>query len=95
MKHEDANTLIMQQLDHKERYRTLFVVANYTVIIIIILVHFIHSADLTNQVMMMTPVHGCTIIDIHAMYETQGWLLFPVCLLLIDWQVEMQWQSTL
>ena len=51
MKHEEANTIFMQQLYHKESHRTSFVVVNDTVIFII-LVHFIHSADLKNQVVM-------------------------------------------
>ena len=94
MIHENTNTIIMQQLYHKERTRTSFVVANYT-IIFIILVHFIHRADLTNQVIMMTPVHGCTIYDTNAMYESTGRILFPACWLLIDWLVEIQRQPTL
>ena len=94
MIHENTNTIIMQQLYHKERTRTSFVVANYT-IIFIILVHFIHRADLTNQVIMMTPVHGCTIFDTNAMYESTRRILFPACWLLIDWLVEIQRQPTL
>ena len=55
---------------------------------------FIHSADLTNQVILMTPVHGCTIINIHAMYESIRMILFPACWLLIDWLAGIQWQTT-
>ena len=67
MKHKEADTIIMHQLYHTEKYRTSFVVEKGT-IIFIILVHFMHDADLKNQVMMMSPMHGCTVIDIRAMY---------------------------
>ena len=48
MNHEEANKIIIQQLYHKERHRTSFVVAN-DIVIFIILVHFIHSADRTKS----------------------------------------------
>ena len=95
MKREEANTIIMQQLYHKERHRASFVVANDT-IVFIISVHFFHSADLTNQVM-MSPIHGCTVIDIHAMYENTRRLLhvYPASWLLIIWLAVIQRQPTL
>ena len=66
MKHKEADTIIMHQLYHTEKYRTSFVVEKCT--IIFIMVHFMDDADLKNQVMMMSPMHGCTAIDIRAMY---------------------------
>ena len=94
MKHEEANTIIMQQLYHKGKYRTSFVVASGTVIIII-LVHFIHSADLINQAMKVSPIHICTVIDIHAMYESTRRILFPAYWLLIYWLDVIQRQPAL
>ena len=93
MKHEEANTIIMQQLYHKERHRTSFVVAKDTVIFIIS-VNVIHSAHLTNQVMLMSPIHGGT-VNFYAMYESTRMILFPACWLLIEWLAVIQRQPTL
>ena len=60
--HED--TIIVQHLYHKERHKTALVVTDDTDIFILLL-HFVHSANLTNRVMMMSPIQGRTVIDIN------------------------------
>ena len=57
-------------------------------------IHFRLNADLTNQVMIMSPFHGGT-VDFHAVYESTRGILFPTCWLLIDWLGVIQRQATL
>ena len=56
-------------------------------------IHFRHNADLTNQVMIMSPFHGGT-VDVHAVYDSTRRILFPTCWLVIDWLDVIQRQPT-
>ena len=58
------DTIIVQQLYHKERHKTALVVTDDTDIFILLL-HFVHSANLTNRVMLMSPIQSRTVIDIN------------------------------